>query len=692
MARTIALITTLYNEEGSVRSLLDSIFAQTRQPDEIIVCDAGSTDRTVEMINEYAARGLPAKVIIEPGVNRARGRNLAVEQATSEVIVSIDGGCVAEQDWLANLAAPFESDDPPDVVSGYYRPRFTTVWEEAVAFATVPTAAEVNPQTFLPSGRSAAFTKAAWKRVGGYPENIPFAEDTAFGRRLLSAGCAFQFAPNAIVHWRMQGSLRAVYRQFFRYAESDGEMGHWFGHYAKAFIGVILLVVFAVLALLNGWALLAIPAMAAAYWLRYFARAWHRGARRRGAALLAPLVSLTVDLANLVGYTAGRFRRRPVPDPLPTDRPLSIAQVTFTYQPIAGGADVYVSQLAALITAAGHRHVVYQRQSDTTAPDVRFVPNLFRGLPMEFWTHALGLFSLRRELLAHDMVICHYPHYLLALHLMSFGRGWPTRVAISHGVFWDDAPGSVRSRVKACLGRWAFRRAHLYVANDTEFLRAMGLAINPQQGMHSEVAPGAWFIPNGVDPEEFRPVAPIPEIAALNPILVPRNLFRNRGVHLAVEAFELFVKDFPETKLLIVGGGGQPDYVAEIRRRIEFRGLTETVLFHGPAPHDELPAIYCSSHMTLIPTLCGEGTSLSALESMACGTATICTDIAGLKDLPGPHARPTPVGLAEVMREMYPKRQRLGEEQQRLVLARYSLEHWWRAWQAALDEVARAGT
>jgi glycosyltransferase involved in cell wall biosynthesis len=170
---------------------------------------------------------------------------------------------------------------------------------------------------------------------------------------------------------------------------------------------------------------------------------------------------------------------------------------------------------------------------------------------------------------------------------------------------------------------------------------------------------------------------------------VPRNLFRNRGIHLAIEAFEIFRQHYPETKLLIVGGGGQPDYVADMHRRIIHRGLTDSVFFHGPAPHDDLPAIYSSAHMTLIPSLCGEGTSLAALESMACGTATICTDVGGLKDLPGPHSRPTPVGLAEVMRKLYPDRARVGEEQRREVLAKYTLDQWREAWQHALDRVAR---
>ncbi len=67
MARTVSLITTLYNEEGSIRALLDSILTQPRPPDEIVICDAGSTDRTVEIINEYIARGLQAKVLVDTG-------------------------------------------------------------------------------------------------------------------------------------------------------------------------------------------------------------------------------------------------------------------------------------------------------------------------------------------------------------------------------------------------------------------------------------------------------------------------------------------------------------------------------------------------------------------------------------------------------------------------------------------------
>ncbi len=682
--RTVSLITTVLNEAESIGPLLQSLIDQSRQPDEIIICDAGSRDRTANIIRQWIVDGFPARLIVEQGANRSGGRNRAIGAATGEIIASIDAGCVAARDWLSNLIAPFESEDPPDVVAGYYEPDTDSPMEEAIAVATVPAAAEVHPETFLPSGRSVAFRRDAWQRVGGYPEYVDYAEDTDFDMRLKAAGCKFEFAPGAVVHWRMQSDLLRVFRQFFRYARSDGQLGHWFVHYRKAYLGFLLFVLLVLLTATGAkWAPVLLVGLLAVYWARYTARAQRRGAGWL-AALVSPGVSLTVDAAHLLGYSLAFLRHRPAPPRLPADRPLSVAQVTYTYRPLSGGADVYVSQLGEMIVAAGHEHRVYQRRSDTDASDITFVPNPWYGAPLEFWTQALALFRLRKELLAHDVVICHYPHYLLAIDLMSFFARRPVRVGVSHGVFWDDAPGSPKSFIKAWVTKLAFRRAHLYIANDTHFLRSMGLEVEPRQGMHSLIAPGVWFLPNGVDTGKFRPAEPVPELRDRDAILVPRNLFRNRGIHLAIEAFAQFHPRHPETTLFIVGGGGQPAYVEALEREVEERGLRRSVVFYGSVPHDELPAIYSSAQMTLIPSLCGEGTSLAALESMACGTATICTYVAGLRDLPGPHCLPMVASLVETMEAVYPSRKEIGEEQQEVVVEVYSIEKWRAAWGDAL--------
>ena len=86
----ISLISTVLNEARSLPALLDSIAAQTRPPDEVIICDGGSTDGTLELLR--AERRFPLRVIERPGSNISQGRNAAIAQASGDVIASTDAG------------------------------------------------------------------------------------------------------------------------------------------------------------------------------------------------------------------------------------------------------------------------------------------------------------------------------------------------------------------------------------------------------------------------------------------------------------------------------------------------------------------------------------------------------------------------------------------------------------------------
>ena len=87
----VTVISTVLNEGEAIRRLLDSLVAQTRPPDEVVIVDGGSRDNTVAVIEAYAGR-LPLRVLVEPGANISRGRNVAIAAATSEVIASVDAG------------------------------------------------------------------------------------------------------------------------------------------------------------------------------------------------------------------------------------------------------------------------------------------------------------------------------------------------------------------------------------------------------------------------------------------------------------------------------------------------------------------------------------------------------------------------------------------------------------------------
>ncbi|UCH35523.1 MAG: glycosyltransferase family 4 protein [Armatimonadota bacterium] len=371
---------------------------------------------------------------------------------------------------------------------------------------------------------------------------------------------------------------------------------------------------------------------------------------------------------------------------------MHIAHLTYTYFPLVGGGDVYVENLRRALEADGHEQIVLARRSHETAPWFVPVPNPLRHLPAEFWTHVFGLIPRASLLRAQDAIIAHYPVYALAA--MAVLGASPARriprprtIGVSHGVTWDDRPGSARAWVKRAIAGAAFRRCAAFVANDSNFLREMGLDVQAGRRFFEEVAPGRWFIPNCVDTERFRPAEGWRHLREMRPIIVPRNLFFNRGVHVAIKAFAQFQRHHPYTRLVIVGAPSQPDYVRALRVLVRRLGLSDDVVFWGAVAHADMPAVYAAAEMVVIPSVAGEGTSLSALEAMACGVATVSTDVGGLADLPTVQCAPDAGNLGEALVRSYAMRAEIGGQQLAAVRRTFTRERWEDAWARVISSL-----
>jgi len=328
----VTVISTVLNEGAAIRRLLDSLVAQTRPPDEVVIVDGGSRDNTVAEIQAYADR-LPLRVLVEPGANISRGRNVAIAAATSEVIASVDAGVWLEPGWLEKLTEPFgagvrrqasgvriyatrnahqPSRPAPQAVAGFFVPDPQTPFEIAMGATVLPTLAEVDPATFLPSSRSVAFTKTAWAAAGGYPEWLDYCEDLIFDFRLREVAGPFGWAPDAIAHFRPRGSLAAFYKQYYRYARGDGKADLWRKRHAIRYATyLVALPGLLALAVLHSPAwLLALLAGAAAYCRTPYRRLWPRLAPltprdRLAALLLVPAIRVVGDVAKMLGFPAG---------------------------------------------------------------------------------------------------------------------------------------------------------------------------------------------------------------------------------------------------------------------------------------------------------------------------------------------------------------------------------------------------
>lgn len=307
----VAVIATVLNEEASVAELIDSLANQTRRPDEVIIADGGSTDGTVERIRIAASDRLGVTILHLLGANIAEGRNAAVLNSTSDVIAVTDAGVSLKPTWLEQLVTPFEKRRGRlDVVSGFFEPAPRTVFELAMGATVLPTKDEVNPARFLPSSRSVAFTREAWRQAGGYPEWLDYCEDVVFDLALRKNGCVFGWAPEAIALFRPRQSPRAFWTQYFRYARGDGKAKLWPLRHAVRYASYAGALAF-LLGSRKRWYLLLPLALGGVFHLqkpyqRLIPRLGGLSPAEKAEALAwVPVIRVVGDLAKMAGYPAG---------------------------------------------------------------------------------------------------------------------------------------------------------------------------------------------------------------------------------------------------------------------------------------------------------------------------------------------------------------------------------------------------
>jgi len=307
----ISIIATVLNDKKTISTFIDSLLNQHFKANEIIIVDGGSIDGTAEILKEYDSCG---KIkLITKKCNIAEGRNIAISNATNELIAVSDSGCDVDEFWLDEINQAFLSPKKPDIIAGNYKFNCLTTFEEVVVLATSdPDRESSDAAIYYPSSRSLAFKKTAWQIAKGYPEWLYAAEDTLFNIRLRQLGFKFIFAPKAIVKWRPRENYRALTKQQFNYARGNGRVGIGTrGYYINLYYHFII---FMSLILLPFSILFIIPASIYSY--RHIKNNLWSQAKK--ATLYSSIKNVTYQvliimehsrLVGMLGFIAGRWDR-----------------------------------------------------------------------------------------------------------------------------------------------------------------------------------------------------------------------------------------------------------------------------------------------------------------------------------------------------------------------------------------------
>ena len=222
---------TVLNEVEDIDGLVSTLAEQVPTPKEVIIVDGGSSDGTWEHLEAARAKYPHLLAIRDESCNLkaspgpiARGRNVGIAAATSEIVACADAGCIYDPEWLARLTAPIVNGSAEYALGGScIDPDDQTIWDLAAApFFGMKRRADGTTRSC--TARSMAFRKSLWERVGGFPETSFLGEDTKFDllvRRFVQPA----YAERAQAIYRPHHSLKSALSMMARYGVADGVLG-----------------------------------------------------------------------------------------------------------------------------------------------------------------------------------------------------------------------------------------------------------------------------------------------------------------------------------------------------------------------------------------------------------------------------------------------------------------------------------
>jgi len=319
----VTVVMPARNEARNVDSTLESLFAQTRLPDEIILADGCSTDDTVARFLRHKGRGIPLKVVRNETIFIGGGRNAGSRAAANDVIVIMDFGNRAEPGWLAAMVRPFEEDPAVDLVGGWHIPIAeepfrrvcTAVLEHFRRSLSTEQIQGMITEDSVPGGMCMAYRKGILERAGGFCEWARKGQDRLFGQRVRRIGGKVNITLDAVVHHKMPRSLRQLWQRHYLYSLWVARLGIPNPNLVRFLAVYTVALAIALASIAWPWLLVALAVLSLAYFHR---RVWRKMKLFEGPGgerfllrerLLGIAVLLTADAAILLGGILGSLDR-----------------------------------------------------------------------------------------------------------------------------------------------------------------------------------------------------------------------------------------------------------------------------------------------------------------------------------------------------------------------------------------------
>jgi D-inositol-3-phosphate glycosyltransferase len=319
-----------------------------------------------------------------------------------------------------------------------------------------------------------------------------------------------------------------------------------------------------------------------------------------------------------------------------------------------GGMSVYIREIAFQLGKKGHSVDVYTRVHDPQDHQIYELGRNARLIHLRagedeemhklaLYTHLPAFISnlesfRRRNNLEYDLIFSHY--WLSALAGMHLHQRWRVpHITMFHTL--GAVKNAIRETTRPALGeeepplrveteRELAQDCHRIIASTGKEKRAL---IRHYGASSHKIS----VVPCGVNLERFKVIGKTQARRHLGLdsdkiILFVGRIDPLKGVDNLIKALP-HLRHIPKLKLIIIGGGdhSQPE-IEQLQKLAHNLEVQNSVDFLGLVKHDELPYFFNAADACVVPSYY-ESFGLVALESLACGTPVVATDVGNHKNL-----------------------------------------------------------
>lgn len=220
----VSVIIPTLNAEKFIESLLKNLTeVQTLKPDEIIVIDSFSQDRTVEIAKNYGCKTI---VIRKEEFNHGGTRTLAGKKAIGDILVYFTQDAYPYDKYtLENLIKVFEKDERIACAYGKQIPyENTDICGKFFRYFNYPDTSFIRTyedrhkfgrKTVFFSNSFSAYRKEFLEKVGWFKEDLISYEDIYIAARFLTEGYKIAYVAEAMVYHSHSLSMWKDFKRHF---------------------------------------------------------------------------------------------------------------------------------------------------------------------------------------------------------------------------------------------------------------------------------------------------------------------------------------------------------------------------------------------------------------------------------------------------------------------------------------------